>query len=199
LINQNWALNEPEGSLGAIILPAHSVRLIPKKESQMAVQEDIIPNNRDNVPHGNIIASTELELISMFEANAGWEFAPTELLQDGNIWPNMLAYHEPSATITLIVRRSRTGGDFALGETGLDYLDATLESGSRKDGRPIRKAFVVYADVDSQAKGCLYLLKVISFETPQDIRKRLNDPPNPGKFPGTAYWWVRPPAGKFTW
>jgi hypothetical protein len=145
--------------------------------------------------------NTESDLFSMFKANAEWEFATMAQLQDGNIWPNMLAYHESSATIALIVKRSPKGGDFALGKAGHDCIEAALESGHRLDGRPIRQAFIVYVDVDSQAKDSVYLLKVVGFETLQDAKRQLTDPPYEGKS-GTYYWWTRPPAsgkGGFVW
>jgi len=39
------------------------------------------------------------------------------------------------------------GHDFALSEAGLQFLEATLGKGALKDGKPVREAVVVLADV----------------------------------------------------
>ena len=76
----------------------------------------------------------------IFDADSDWEFASVETCRRGRVFPNMLAYHEASATLALIVKRSKTGTDFALSEAGLNYLLAALDKGERRDGKPVRHA-----------------------------------------------------------
>jgi hypothetical protein len=67
--------------------------------------------------------------------NSDWEHASIEDCKHGKLFPNMLAYHEPTKTLCVIVKRSMTGTDFALSEAGLNYLLTALEKGAaRKDG-----------------------------------------------------------------
>src|SRR5258708_5292104 len=136
-----------------------------------------------------ITTRPEPDLTGLFDYNAGWEFAETEICRHEKLFPNGLAFNQTRAMLCLIVKRSKVGGDCALSESGLGFLEGTLEKGSRKDGKPVRHVYLVYADVDSQARGKQWLLKVIGFETPQEARDRLvGIPPNEGSF--GPYWWV---------
>jgi hypothetical protein len=152
------------------------------EDQQMTITSDKI----DSTPLSFI---SEPDFIGIFEDNSEWTFASPGICKTKNVFPNMLAFSETQATLCLIVKRSTTGDDFALSEAGLEYLLATLDKGARKDGKVVRQAFVILADVDLQA-GSLRL-KVISHSTAQQTRERLKGiEPNPGRFSG-PYWWIK--------
>ena len=132
-------------------------------------------------------------LSGLFVENSGWTWAPIETCKRLKLFPNRLAFHETTATLALIVKRSMSGDDFALSEAGLSYLLAALKNGARKDGKALRHALVVLAevDVDQQVQRRPHPYKVISHSTAQAIRDRFNGiTPNPG-FNG-PYWWLSP-------
>jgi hypothetical protein len=143
----------------------------------------------------------EPDLTGIFDASPGssWEHASIEDCKRGKLFPNMLAYHEISATLALIVKHSTTGTDFALSQAGLNYLLTALEKGAaRKDGKPVRHALVILADYDAQPKNHHFALKVVSCSTAHQIRDRLDGrPPNPGNLNG-PYWWISP-EGDSVW
>jgi hypothetical protein len=124
---------------------------------------------------------------SIFDDNGDWFFPSPALCKRENVYPNLLAYGKSRATLVVIVKRSKTGTDFALSEAGLLYLEATLDKGTLKDGTPVRAAFVVLADVDLRKP--LYL-RVVSYSSTQEMRNQLNGlPADPeGKF--GPYWWI---------
>jgi hypothetical protein len=138
------------------------------------------------------VISMSPDLTNLFNSDdSGWEFAPTEICQHEKLWPNTLAYHESSTTLVLIVKRSTTGEDFALSVAGLQFLLDALKKGERKDGKVVKAAFVVLADVDRQAVS--QRLKVIHYSTAQQTRDELHGiEPNPGRL--GPYWWLRAPV-----
>jgi hypothetical protein len=136
----------------------------------------------------------EPDLTEIFDANSNWEHASVEACKQGKLYPNMLAYHEPTEMLCLIVKRSTTGSDFALSQAGLNYLLSALEKGAaRKDGKPVKHALVVLADFDRQPKNHHFALRVVSYSTAQETSDRLSGrPPIPGNFNG-PYWWISSP------
>jgi hypothetical protein len=87
----------------------------------------------------------------------------------------------------LIVKRSITGEDFALSEAGLLFLEAALEKGERKNGKPVEAAWIVLADVDRSDRNT-QRLRAISHSTAQETREQLYDAAYPGKF--GPFWWI---------
>jgi hypothetical protein len=136
----------------------------------------------------------EPDLTEIFDTNS-WEHAPIEECKRGRIYPNQLAYQEPTATLALIVKRSNSGNDFALSQVGLDYLLNALEKGeARKDNKPVKHALVVLADYDPQPKNHHLALRIVSCSTAQAISDRLNGiSPYPGN--NGPYWWIGPEGG----
>jgi hypothetical protein len=122
-----------------------------------------------------------------------WEHASDVTCKREQILPNRLAYSETSGTLALIVKRSRTGNDFALSKAGLDYLLSASEKGRRKDGKPIRHTIIVLAEDhphESPGKG-----RVITSLTAHEMRDQLGGlEPQSGKY-SRPFWWVSPPDG----
>ena len=124
----------------------------------------------------------------IFDDEGGWFFPSAELCKRESIAPNALAFCEARATLALIVKKSVSGQDYALGETGLVFIEAMLAKGTLMDGKPVRAAFVVLADVDHRSP---HQLKVVCYWTAQETRNRLNGhPPYPGRH--GPFWWVTP-------
>ena len=99
----------------------------------------------------------------------------------------MLAYCEASATLALIVKRSANGQDFTLSEAGLLYIEAALNKGALKDGKPVRAAFVVLADVDLSHPPRYF--RMVSYSSAQEMRNsRYGLSPYHGEF--GPYWWI---------
>lgn len=122
----------------------------------------------------------------IFNGEDGWFFPSAELCKREGLAPNMLAFCEAGATLALVVKRSFTGQDFALSEAGLCYIEAMLNKGSLKDGKPVRAALVVLADIDLKSPR---KLKIVRYSTAHKIRERLNgQPAYPGKF--GLFWWI---------
>jgi hypothetical protein len=139
---------------------------------------------------------TTNDIDDLFDQGTDWEFAAPEVGHFEGFHPNILAYREATATVGLICKRSTAGGDCSVSEAGLVLIEAMQNRGARKDGKAVRSAFVVYSEVDPHAAK-IGQLKVISSETPQDLRKRLAGiQPKLGNY--GRYWWVSPPiAGDF--
>jgi hypothetical protein len=138
-----------------------------------------------------LILYRDPDLSCLFEENSGWIFAPIETCKRRKLFPNMLAHCETSAALALIVERSTTGKDFALSETGLNYLITALDKGALKDGKAVLHAFVVLADFDPQVKSQKHLFKIVSHSTAQAIRDRFVGVPSNLGFNG-SYWWLSP-------
>jgi hypothetical protein len=124
----------------------------------------------------------EPDLTGIFDTTSDWEHASVEDCKQGKLFPNMLAYHESTKTLCVIVKRSTTGTDFALSEAGLNYLLTAVEKGAaRKDGKPVKHALVVLADFNPHPQNHHFALRVVSCSTAHDIRDRLSGrPPYPG-------------------
>ena len=123
----------------------------------------------------------------IFDENSGWFFPSPALCKRENISPNMLAFRETTATLCLIAKRSINGHDFALSEAGLLYLEATLDKGALKDGRPVHAAFVVLADVDLSHQP--RQLRLVSYSSAREMRNHLNGlQPYHGQT--GPYWWI---------
>jgi hypothetical protein len=115
-----------------------------------------------------------------------WKFASTDVCKRENIFPNQLAYCEDTATLAVVVRRSPSSRDFALGEGGLKFISAALEKGERKDGKPVFRALVILAE----AKNGSQSLKVVHVFTAEEMGYRFrNVAPNPSNF-SAPYWWI---------
>ena len=56
----------------------------------------------------------EPDLTEIFDMNSDWEHASAEDCKRGKLFPNMLAYHEPTKTLCVVVKRSNSGTDYAL-------------------------------------------------------------------------------------
>ncbi len=112
---------------------------------------------------------------------------PKALCQAAKFASNRVAYQETTETLCLIAKQ-QSGGDHALNEAGLVYLEEMKAKGALLDGKPVRQVFVVLANEEET--------KVHSFRTPEAIRKRLNGRPPKN---GTAgrYWWIEP-SGSFS-
>ena len=93
-------------------------------------------------------------------------YAPIEVCKREQIFPNALAYNESNMTLAVIVKRS-SGGDFAFGQGGLNYLRKALDHGALKDGSPLQQAIIVLADVDSQQR-----IKIVKQFTAENPRRR---------------------------
>jgi hypothetical protein len=123
--------------------------------------------------------------------DSGWFFPSAGVCKRESLAPNMLAFCEATATLALVVKRSFAGVDFALSEAGLCYIEAMLHKGALKDGRPVRAAFVVLADVDLRSPDLRSSrqLKLVSYLSAKERRECLNgQPAYPGKF--GPFWWI---------
>ena len=110
-----------------------------------------------------------------------WEYAPYDFCKQAKIAPNRLAYDREGATLIGIVKRSRSGDDYALSKGLLDLLIRLRELGKRKDESPVQSAIVVLMDGDKIVEQC----------TAQEMQNRLkNISPNEGQF--GLYWWIKP-------
>jgi len=133
----------------------------------------------------------ETPVAGIFDHGSGWFFPSAGLCKRESLAPNILAFCEATATLALVVKRSFAGVDFALSEAGLCYIEAMLHKGALKDGKPVRAAFVVLADVDLRSPDLRspHRLKVVSYSSAHETRKYLNgQPAYPGKF--GPFWWI---------
>jgi len=101
-----------------------------------------------------------------FFDSTAWAYAPIEVCKREQIFPNALAYNESNMTLAVIEKRS-SGGDFAFGQGGLNYLRKALDHGALKDGSPLQQAIIVLADVDSQQR-----IKIVKQFTAENPRRR---------------------------
>ena len=80
-----------------------------------------------------------------------------------------------------IVKRSRSGEDYALSKGLLDHLIRLLGLGKRKDESPVLSAIVLLLDGD----------KIVEQLTAEEQRDQLrNISPEEGKL--GPYWWIKP-------
>lgn len=86
--------------------------------------------------------------MSTIENSTSWDYAPYEFCRQAKITPNRLAYDKDRATLIGIVKRSRSGEDYALSKGLLDLLIRLLGLGKRKNGSPVQSAIVVLMDGD---------------------------------------------------
>ncbi len=89
----------------------------------------------------------------------------------------------------MIAKRSTKGTDHALSKGGRDFLRAAVAKEARKDGKPVRAAYVVLAEADEYATNVLSL-KLVAYYIIQEIEKALKNttPPELGDF--GFYWWI---------
>ena len=122
----------------------------------------------------------------IFDNDSDWFLPSPALCKRENIYPNLLAYSKGQATLVLILKRAKSGSDFALSQAGLLYLEAMLETGTLKDDSPVRAAFVVLADID--LKPPLHL-RVVSQWSAEEMRIHVSGlQAVEGKF--GPYWWI---------
>jgi hypothetical protein len=62
--------------------------------------------------------------LGLFDNSVHWQWAPPEICKREGVFPNLLTYSEEKKVLPLIVTQSNKREDFAVGEAGLQYLEA---------------------------------------------------------------------------
>jgi hypothetical protein len=116
--------------------------------------------------------------------NSIWSYATADTLRCEKIYPNKAGYCEDRQTLAVIVKRS---SGFALMEAGLSYLLESLARGESRNGKPVKEAIVVLADVDFLSIRPTYIC------TAREMKSRVDSKtPLPSMFGSGRYWWVDP-------
>lgn len=120
-----------------------------------------------------VVEAEALSQSGLFEVATGWVHASTDECKKLDVFPNLLAYHEASATLVLIVQKSMKGTDYALGAAGLEYLEEIGRKGTMASGA-VRRCIVVLADFDTRRAGSRRALRVVKSFTLPEMRDQVS-------------------------
>jgi hypothetical protein len=127
-------------------------------------------------------------LAGLFETGPDWTFATLDRCKEKQIFPNKLGFCEETGIMALIAKKSNKGADCALSRGGRDFLVDALANGARKDGKPVRGAYVVFAEADQYSTNALSLKLIRAYAVQEEVLRKIE--PELGDL--GWYWWVNP-------